>query len=431
MHKFRYKLNGVVSKLSRDSFFKDSFYAVVGNGLGQFLLLASGVLIARFLGKDIYGEYGVVKTNMFYMAGFATFGLVYSSTRFISKYKKENKSQVIGIIRTSTIITAIFSSLVAVIIVILSEPLANYLNIPDLQDVFKYLSVIIVLKALNSTSTGILSGLGLFKNVAVNLLLSGVTMLILCVPLTCYGGLKGALCSLLVCQFVNMVTNYFCIYRESMKYPVYYKSNQFGELVKFSFPIALQEISYSVCNWAGILFLTKLSSIGEVGIYSATAQWNAVIMFIPGLLANVVLSHLSGSLEKERDERLKKIMLVYLACTLIPFVAVYCFTPVIVSLYGADYSGMGQVIRLMVFATIPTCLSDVYKSEWLAIGKPWILFLLRMTKDVVFLSLTYFLLTHFHGANGSFFYALSNVCAAIYFLLVSMVVYKILFKIKD
>lgn len=426
----KYRLNHIVSQLTRSQFLKDSFWAVFGNGFGQFLLLVSGILIARFLGKDVYGEYGVAKTNMFYMAGFATFGLVYSSTRFIAKYIKEDKSQVIGIVKTSTIITALFSSVIALIIVILSEPLSNYLNTPDLKDVFKYLSVIIVLKALSSTSTGILSGLGLFKNIAINLLLSGGAMLVLCVPLTYCGGLRGSLCSLLVSQFINAATNYFCIYRECKTYPIYYDSNHFKALIMFSFPVALQEISYSVCNWAGILFLTKLSSIGEVGIYSATAQWNAVIMFIPGLLANVVLSHLSGSAGKERGEGIKKIMVVYLVCTLVPFIVVYCFTPLIVSMYGPDYSDMGKVLRLMIFATIPTCCSDVYKAELLAIGRPWMLFLLRMTKDVVFLSLTYFLLTSFNGTDGSFFYALSNVCAATYFLIASTVVYNTRGRIK-
>ena len=54
--------------LISSSLFKDSFWAVFGNGLGYFLLLVAGIVIARFLGKDIYGEYGVVKTTMFHIA---------------------------------------------------------------------------------------------------------------------------------------------------------------------------------------------------------------------------------------------------------------------------------------------------------------------------------------------------------------------------
>lgn len=424
------RLSAAIAKVKENKFLKDSFFAVFGNGIGQFLLLVSGILIARFLGKDVYGEYGVAKTNMFYMAGFATFGLVYSSTRFIAKYIKEDKSQVIGIVKTSSAITLIFSSLIAIIIVLFSDSLANYLDTPDLSDVFKYLSVIIILKALSSTSTGILSGLGLFKNIAINVLSSGGVMLVSCVPLTYYFGLRGSLSSLLLSQLVNTFANYYCINRECRSYPIYYDDNHYKELLRFSFPVALQEISYSVCNWAGILFLTKMSSIGEVGIYSATAQWNAVITFIPGLLANVVLSHLSGSSETEQQKNIKRIMIVYLICTIIPFVVVYCFTPIIVSMYGPDYSSMGKVLRLMIFATIPTCCSDVYKAEFLASGRPWLLFVLRMTKDIVFLVLTYLLLAYSGGNEGSYCYALSTVCAAIYFFFAVAIMYKAKVRLK-
>ena len=78
------RINIIKERILQSKLLKDSFWALIGNGVGDFLLLVSGILIARFLGRDLYGEYGVVKTNMFYMAGFSTFGLVYSSTRYIS-----------------------------------------------------------------------------------------------------------------------------------------------------------------------------------------------------------------------------------------------------------------------------------------------------------------------------------------------------------
>ena len=91
------KVNGLVAKLKQSKLFKDSFWAIFGNGLGTALLLIAGIIIARYLGKDVYGEYGVVKTNMFYIAGFSTFGLGLTSTRFIAKYLGEDRTQIIGI----------------------------------------------------------------------------------------------------------------------------------------------------------------------------------------------------------------------------------------------------------------------------------------------------------------------------------------------
>jgi len=82
-------LKRIKEKCLNSKLFKDSFWAVFGNGLGNGLMLLAGIIIARFLGKDLYGEYGVVKTTMFYIASFATFGLGFTSTKYIAQFMNE------------------------------------------------------------------------------------------------------------------------------------------------------------------------------------------------------------------------------------------------------------------------------------------------------------------------------------------------------
>ena len=47
----------IIQSIKSNNLFKDSLWAVMGNGIGNFLMLFSGILIAKFLGKDLYGEY--------------------------------------------------------------------------------------------------------------------------------------------------------------------------------------------------------------------------------------------------------------------------------------------------------------------------------------------------------------------------------------
>ncbi len=421
------KMREWIRSAKSSKLFSDSFWAVFGNGFGQFLLLAAGVAIARLLGKDLYGEYGIVKTNMFYMAGFATFGLVYSSTKFIAQYLNKDNSRIMGIIKASTGITALFSAIVALPIIAFSRPLAVFLEVPGLADVFRYLSLTVVFKALSSTGTGILSGLGEFRRIAVYSVLSGLLMFVLSIPLTYYWGLEGSLLTLALSQLFNAVLNYAAIYRLSRSFPNRTDSGQVRELVRFSLPVALQEISFAVCNWGAIIILTKLSSVGEVGIYSATAQWNAVILFIPGLLANVVLSHFSGSVDDEaRHKRtIKDTLLMYLICTIVPFLIVWAFSGFIVSLYGPEFTQMRSVLNLLIFATIPLCCSDVFKAELLALGRPWLLFLLRLLKDVLLLSLTYCFLCWHGGLEGAYYFAMATLISSVIFFFALFISYRI------
>ena len=70
----------ILYRIKKSQLFKDSFWAISGNGISYGLLLLGGIFIARFLGKDLYGEYGVIKTTMFNIASIATFGLNFTST---------------------------------------------------------------------------------------------------------------------------------------------------------------------------------------------------------------------------------------------------------------------------------------------------------------------------------------------------------------
>lgn len=403
--------------LRNSKLFRDSFWAIFGNGLGNAIFLLAGILIARFLGKDLYGEYGVVKTNMFYMAGFATFGLVFSSTRYISKYIKSDRTKVIGIIKSSTRITFVFSFIIAIVIALCSEYLERFLDAPGIAPILRVLSVVIVLKALSSTSGGILAGLGEFKKLAKSNVLSGLVMFVLSIPLTYFFGLYGALACLVVSQVTSVIFNYIIIRKISAEYPVYYKSEDVKELLKFSFPIALQEISYSLCNWGGILLLTKMSSFGEVGLYSASAQWNAVICVIPGLLSNVVLSHLSASEGTAQRKLLYRMLAIYLVCSAVPLAVVYILSDFIVSFYGADFIDMKLVLQISILVTLPQCCSDVFKAELIALGKTWTLFSLRALRDVVILAFAaYFLMEH-GGKDGALCYWSSNLIGSTIFFI--------------
>lgn len=414
----------IKERILQSKLFKDSFWALVGNGIGDFLLLVSGILIARFLGKDLYGEYGVVKTNMFYMAGFSTFGLVYSSTRYISRYIRSDSTRILGIISNATKITFIFSSLLALVLISCASYLESVLNIPDIAPVFRALSVIIVLKAMSSTGNGILAGLGEFKLLAKSTVTSGLVMFVLCVPLTYFWGLHGALSALTISQLLNFLMNYFYIHKISKLFPIYYvKEDSVFDLLKFSFPIALQEISYAICNWAGILLLTKLSSLSEVGLYTATAQWNAVITMIPGMLANVVLSHLSGTSGHQQNSLIYRTLGVYLICIIVPFLCVYTLSDLIVAFYGTDFSAMKTVLRLNIFITIPACCSEVFKAELIAIGRTWTLFSLRMLKDVVLVVLAFILLNMHNGLDGAYYYSMSTLVGTIVFFIGVLAIY--------
>ena len=72
--KLKIKLSLLFIQLKRSSLFKDSFWALLGSVIGKGLSLIAGIAVARFLGKELYGEYGTIKTTLTYIAIVSTFG---------------------------------------------------------------------------------------------------------------------------------------------------------------------------------------------------------------------------------------------------------------------------------------------------------------------------------------------------------------------
>lgn len=424
-------INRILDNVKSSQLAKDSLWAVLGNGLGYAFLLVVGIIIARFLGKDVYGEYGMVKSTMLYIAGFATMGIGVTSTKYISEYLQKNSSELRNIARDAMSITLCFSCMIAIVLTLIAKPLALYLNEPSLINPFKILGCLIICKAISTTQNGILAGFCKFKAIAMNNIACSVSMLLLAIPFTYTWGLYGALSALLFTQAMNCILNYFSIRYIIKAYPINNYVSHKKELFLFSLPIAIQESSYTICSWGGTLLLVKLSSVGELGIFSAVSQWNAVILIVPGLLSNVVLSHLASTKNDryQHTKTIKVMLIVYFICSFIPFIIVYFLSSWITTFYGPTFANMKYVLQVFIFCTIFHSCSNVFNSEFIVTHHNWLLMSIRTTKDCGILILAYIILKNSDGIDGAMSYATAYLIGTIYYFIALIVFYN--YKVKN
>ena len=239
----------------------------------------------------------------------------------------------------------------------------------------------------------------------------------------------GSFIALAASQFVNALLNFIGVLKE---YRIAGARQGDGAITKdmltFTIPVAIQEFSYMLCTWGGTMILTKYASLGDVGLWSAASQWNAIILFVPHLLLNVVLSHLSG-LSKDKDshtQMLKKMLLINFVCSFIPFVIVYLAAGLITSFYGETFAGLNGVIRVLTFSSVTACLSNVFQSSLLSEGRNWLLLAFRAIRDMLMLGALWVVLRN-GVSHASLAYSWIYVAAyMVYFLLLmtSEIVYK-------
>ena len=411
--------NKAYVRLKSSRLFKDSFWAICGNVINKGAALAAAVIIARWLGKDMYGEYGVIRNALLYIAVFSTFGLGFSATRYISKYYN-NGSLTLQVINAGYIISLSFSGIMAIALTIFAPQLCTYLEIPEEVKIMRLTAITIVFNALCTFQIGVIAGFKQFRELAKINGVVGILTLLFTLFLTYYYGLQGAIFSLLITNVLNSLLNWRLIRRQTQNYePIehWFDLTVAKSLAKFSFPIALQESLYTVSYWAGMLILIKMSDYGEVGLNSAATQWAAAILFIPSVLQNVMLSDLSVTEQmSEHSSKLKRMLLINFICTTLPFIAILIATPLILSFYGENFKGLGLVLNVAIAATVIRCLIQVFVQEYIATGRTWQLFAIRLSRDVFTLILAWLFISTLKE-KAAFYYNLSYLIASLLCLL--------------
>lgn len=386
-------MGSVVSRLRGSALFRDSFWAVFGNALGKGLSFLGGILVARWLGSEVFGEYGVVKSNIVMIAIFSTLGMGYSATKFVADTGAGARWKLRVIHRLVMEYTLVMSLAIALLVTVCSDVLADWLDCPDLGPIFRWTAPAIVFNAVTTAQIGVLSGLKKYKLLARNTTLTGIYMFLASVAGAYFFQLNGALAALTSSYLVNMMLNLIeirkAIEREHAapeSEAAYIKETR-GSLLAFSIPIALQESLYSVTNWFSVAILVRMASYSEYGIYCAAVQWMVIISFVPGSLRNVALSYFASNRgDSEANKKvLAQLSLVNLACTVIPATVIMLASTLIGQLYGPTYVGVGVIISLLSFTAVFSCQSNLLTQELMALDKNWLLFISRLVRDLMML----------------------------------------------
>ncbi|MDE6462967.1 MAG: oligosaccharide flippase family protein [Muribaculaceae bacterium] len=418
-----------LSNLKNSPLAKDSFWALAGNALGKGLSLFAGIAVARFLGSDVYGEYGMIKSTLLMIAIFSTFGLGYTATKYIAETKASASGKVRSVHQIAQTITLITSGIIALFVTIFAEQIATWLDSPDLGSLLRMSSIAIVANALNTTQVGELSGFRAFKTIARNNTLAGVVTFLLSVPGAYFGGIVGAIMALVLSLAFNCVVNYCSIKKMlPLGQRIKIKPDEVREIIRFSFPIALQESLYSITSWLGMAIIIKFAGYDQLGIYSAASQWMAVMLFIPGALRNVALSHFAeNSVDLAKTQTItKRLLLVNVLSTMIPFLVIAACSSIIASFYGSSFDRLPAVLNICVFTAVISSMNNVLIQELIALNHNWFLFWSRFIRDVSILGLYMMIIPG--SSYGARDVALISLIAQIVYLALLLAKNKIIVK---
>jgi O-antigen/teichoic acid export membrane protein len=380
-------------------FFKGAFWSLAGNVVVKGLALLASIFVARFLGKVEFGGLAIIKTTLSVFSLFATLGLGFTVTKFIADRRKNNFIEVPHIMAAAKRIITISGAVLGLLIIVFANPIASYILISEeLTSPLRISGAYLFLNTLNVYQIGVLGGLEAYKKMAKANFVLGVISF----PTVIIGAYSYGLTGVFVAMLFNLVINWYlfeAIIRKeilllNVSINVKPQRKYINELLNFSYPLALSEGIYSLTNWIILYLLLIKTNYGEVGLFNSANHWVQMILFLPASLSNVLLSFLSNQTNdlKNYINILKINISLNLLITVSLSIIIAVLAPFIFQFYGQSFEEGGTILALLVFASVPMCMINVFEQVLISKSKTRLVFIFKIMRQSILLSLALILL---------------------------------------
>ena len=409
---------------------KGALWSFTGTALGKFFVLLTGIICARILGKEEFGELGIIRSTLGMFIILGSGGIGVTATRYIAAYRTNEKKHAAAIYRLSSVFTMIVGFIITFILLGLSDILTeDVLNSRKLSTPIKIGSMVLLFSILNSSENGTLAGLEDFKSIAINTLIASIVestgMIVGAYFYQLEGAIWGFACGLLVLYLTNkrsvkkqlraanIPTHGISIRREDWKL-----------IYRYSLPATLSALMVTPVFWLIRSMLIHSEGYGELGIFEAADQWKVILLFIPGAICQIVLPILSSITQPGvfRKTLLGNIVLIGGISTVLAL-STYFLAPIIMPFYGKSFDDT-MPLAFLAFSTIPTAIAQILEMTLYSRDKMWTSLLFNILWGAATIMLTYIMLQKASGATGLALsillaYTVKMVCMGIYLLTIN------------
>lgn len=401
--KFKVQQSNIGQRMARGA-----FWSFTGTAMAKAIVMLAGILCARILGKEIYGQYGLVKNtiNTFMVLGGS--GLGYTATKYISEFKQNSKERVPSIYYVTNGFAGIMAVVVLLLLYCLSDMLAiNVLHTPSLGFSLRIASVILIFVVINVAQEGVLVGFEDFKGKAIATFAGSICQAIALLTCAYQWGLNGAIMGYGIGYCIIALLNKYFIDRnfsrigekQSLKL---IRKEDFKLLIKFTLPAALSSMLIAPVFFLLRLMIKRYTDFSAMADYDVGEQWKLLILFVPTSICAIVLPILS-SINKDQKKKFWKILNVNLminggAAAILALLVVLC-SGLITSLYGENFNNPMPLIILSV-SCVFTSMSAVLGSSIASLARMWASCFLNLIWASVMVGLAYLFLEMGMGTTG-------------------------------
>lgn len=365
----------------RTRFLSSAIWSFMGLAVSQALGLLVSTLNARQLGKEHFGELGIIQTTIGVLGTIAGIGLGLTATKYIAQYRVAERHRVGHLIACSNTFAILSGGLISLLLFVFAPRIAlSALKAPHLVGSLRLAAILLFVTAYNGTQSGALAGFEAFRAIAcANGLRAGLALplTLLMVP---WWHVNGAVLAIILATTAALVYSEFAIRAQcqALGFPVRLKGCMAEKRILwvFSIPSLLAAVIVGPVTWASsALLVNQPGGYGEMGLFSAASQWRMAIVFIPQVLSQPLLSMLCNLGEARRGDAFRKLLkanlFLNLAICSAAAAVVICARPYILAAYGHEFASASTVLTLLVLSSVVSCTANVIGQAVASLGKMW------------------------------------------------------------
>lgn len=332
--------------------------ALFGGAFGKGLFFLSQVLLARTLGIEAFGLYGLGLAALRISETVARLGLNTGGMRFVSVYyNSHNKRALKGVLVSTIIVTFASGLFFGSLAYLLANHIASHLfHRPDLSNTLKLFALSTPLVAGMTVVDSLMQGFRTLKyTVFVRDLVQPLSHLIL-IGIACAAdlGLQAYILAFATSHLLAFAVGLACTRRlfPGLTDGTITPTFEIKRLLIYSLPLLFLSLIQYLLAWIDTLMLGIFGSVGGVGVYRAASQlpmMMSLFLMASNSIYAPVAAALAESNELYRLERTLKTTTRWVTNAAIPLFLVLAFASRdLMYLFGEEYVEIGRNVMLIL-----------------------------------------------------------------------------------
>jgi len=379
-------------------FVRGTGWSMVGVLISRLSTLIGFFFAGHILGRELFGQYGMVQSTMTMFSGLAGFGLGVTATKYVAGHRVMDKQRAGEVAHACIRMAWLTGALITVILYFIAPWLAGKsIGAPELIVPLRISAASLMLGAVASAQHGILSGLEAFREIARVNIWSNTGAAIILVLGSWLFGLHGAVAGILLGSTITYFMQRLVLNKQVRAAGLELSSGStidWSVFWKFSLPAVLAGLMIGPANWiCNAMLVNRNDGFIQMGTYNAASQYLTALLFVPIVMGQTVLPMLSeriGANDRMRSVKLMMVSIKINALAVWPAVLVgSIISPWLMRLYGPEFvDGWKTLIWCLINAGV-LAVQVPAGQIMSAAGRMWAGFYMNMGWAIIFILLSF------------------------------------------